>query len=71
MDAGGCETPIGFIYNVDMYVLEYQPVLDEYWFPKFKEMTEEQCDYTARTFNNVVLEYQIKWYVNKEKVIAR
>jgi len=71
MDAGGTETPIGFIYNVDMYVLDYQPVLDEYWLPRFKEMTEEQCDYTARTFNNVVVEYHIKWYVNKEKVSTR
>ena len=34
-------------------------------------MSEEQCDYTARTFNNVVSEYHIKWYVNKEKVCTK
>lgn len=71
MDAGGCETPIGFIYNVDMYVLEYKPVLDEYWMPQFKQMTEEQCEHAARTFSNVISEYHIKWCVNKKTVTQR
>jgi len=71
MDAGGCETPIGFVYNVDMYVLDHRPVLDEYWIPKFQNMTEEQCEYTARTFNNVITEYHIKWIVNKKDVAVR
>jgi SAM-dependent methyltransferase len=71
MDAGGCETPIGFIYNVDMYVLEHQPVLDEYWGPQFQNMSEEQCEHAARSFNNVIIEYHIKWIVNKENNIKR
>lgn len=71
MDAGGCETPIGFIFDVDMYVLDHRPVLDEYWMPRFQSMSEEQCEYTARTFNNVVIEYHIKWFVNKENVVGR
>lgn len=71
MDAGGCETPNGFIYDVDMYVLSYTPVLDEFWLPRFKEMTEEQCEYTARTFNNVITEYHIQWVVNKMDVATR
>lgn len=71
MDNGGCETPIGFIYDVDMYVLEHMPVLDSYWMPQFQNMTEEQCEHAARTFNNVILEYQIKWFVNKENITTR
>lgn len=71
INAGGCETPIGFIYNVDMYVLDHRPVLDTYWIPQFQNMTEEQCEHAARTFNNVILEYQIKWYVNKENITQR
>lgn len=71
MDAGGCETPIGFIYDVDMYVLEHFPVLDDYWKPQFHQMSEEQCAHAARTFNNVIVEYHIKWFVNKENVTVR
>jgi SAM-dependent methyltransferase len=71
MDAGGCETPIGFINEVDIYVLEHWPILDDYWKPRFQEMSEEQCEHTARTFNNVVIEYHIKWMVNKENESTR
>jgi len=71
MDNNGCETPLGFIYDVDMYVLEYTPVLDQYWITQFQNMSEEQCEYTARTFNNVVSEYHIKWFVNKQNCVTR
>lgn len=71
MDAGGCETPIGFIYNVDMYVLEYTPVLDSSWMQEFQNMTQEQCEHAARSFNNVITEYHIKWVVNKENTAHR
>lgn len=71
MDAGGCETPLGFICDVDMYVLSFTPVLDEFWRAQFQNMSEEQCDYAARTFNNVVTEYHISWMVNKENVATR
>ena len=71
MDAGGCETPIGFINEVDIYVLEHWAILDDYWKPRFQEMSEEQCEHTARTFNNVVIEYHIKWMINKENESTR
>lgn len=71
MDAGGCETPIGFIYGVDMYVSEYTPVLDEYWMPQFQNMSNEQCDHAARTFDNVIVEYHIKWVVKKQGSVER
>ena len=71
MDAGGCETPIRFINDVDMFVLNHMPVLDEFWIPQFQQMSEEQCEYTARTFNNVIIEYHIQWMVNKESQTTR
>jgi ubiquinone/menaquinone biosynthesis C-methylase UbiE len=70
--AGGCETPIGLINNVDMRVLNFSPVLDEYWQKQFQQMTEEQCEHAARSFNNVINEYHIQWVVYKdESVIDR
>ncbi len=71
MDAGGCETLIGFINNVDMFVLNHMPVLDDFWLPQLQQMSEEQCEYTARTFNNVIIEYHIQWMVNKESQTTR
>lgn len=71
MDSGGCETPLGFICDVDMYVVDHRPVLDEYWIPQFQHMSEEQCEHAARTFNNVISEYHIKWFINKENVAQR
>ena len=71
MDSGGCETPLGFIYDVDMYVLDHKPVLDGYWIQQFQQMSEEQCEHTARTFNNVISEYHIKWCINKENITTR
>ena len=63
----GCETPIGLINDVDIRVINFMPVLDEYWQKEFQQMTEKQCDYAARTFNNVILEYQIQWVVFKDE----
>lgn len=71
MDAGGCETPNGFIYDVDIYVLDYKPTLDDYWLPKFQTMTEEECEHAARTYNNVILEYHIICKVNKSNSVTR
>lgn len=71
MDAGGCETPIGFINNVDIRVVDYTPLLDEYWMSKFQQISNEECDHIARSFNNVIIEYHIKWMINKENNIER
>lgn len=71
LDSDGCETPLGFIYDVDMFVLDHKPVLDQYWIAQFQNMSEEQCEHTARTYNNVIFQYHIKWCVNKENVTKR
>lgn len=70
LDAGGCETPIGFIYNVDLVVLEHKFTLDSYWQEQFQNFTEEQCEHAARSFNNVILEIEIKLLVNKDESIS-
>jgi hypothetical protein len=69
MDNGGCETPIGFINDVDLIVVDHSFILDEYWQKQFQEMTEEQCEHAARSFNNVILEINIKLLVNKDESI--
>ena len=67
LDANGCETPLGFIYDVDLYVADHTFVLDEYWREQFKNFSDEQCEHTARTFNNVILEIGIKLMVKKDE----
>jgi ubiquinone/menaquinone biosynthesis C-methylase UbiE len=72
LEAGGCETPLGFIYNVDLIVVEHNFILDEYWKPRFQTYTEEQCEHAARSFNNVIVEIEMKVLVNKnESIINR
>lgn len=71
LDNGGCETPLGFINDVDIRVISFTPVLDPYWATKFQTMSNEECDHVARTFNNVITEYHIQWQVNKEDNITR
>lgn len=70
LDAGGCETPIGFIYDVDLSVVEHKFTLDSYWQEQFQNFTEEQCEHAARSFNNVILEIEIKLLVNKDESIS-
>ncbi|MEI6420605.1 MAG: methyltransferase domain-containing protein [Lentisphaerota bacterium] len=69
LDAGGCETPLGFIYNVDLVVVDHNFILDEYWQKQFQNFSEEQCEHAARSFNNVILEIGIKLLVNKDESI--
>jgi SAM-dependent methyltransferase len=68
--AGGCETPLGFIYDIDMYVLNHTFILDDYWRQQFQNFSEEQCEHAARSFNNVILEIGIKLFVNKNESIV-
>lgn len=65
MEAGGCETPLGLIYNVDLEVIDHTFILDSYWQPQFQSFSEEQCEHVARSFNNVILEIDIRWMVKK------
>jgi len=70
LEAGGCETPLGFIYNIDLIVVEHNFILDEYWKPRFQTYTEEQCEHAARSFNNVIVEIGMKVMVNKNESIS-
>lgn len=66
LNAGGCETPLSLIYKVNFVVVHHSFVLDEYWKPQFQNFTNEQCEHAARTYNNVILEIDIKLQVVKE-----
>ncbi len=62
---GGSQTPLGIIHAVNLKVVEFQFSLDPYWQPRFQQMTEEECEHVARSFNNVITEIHIKWQVIK------
>lgn len=68
--AGGCETPLGYINDVDIMVTDHTYVLDDYWRPLFQNFTEEQCEHAARSFNNVILEIGIKLLVIKNESLS-
>ena len=70
LDNDGRETPLGFIYNVDLDVVEHNFILDPYWQQQFQNFTEEQCEHAARSFNNVIVEIVIKLKVNKDESIS-
>lgn len=70
LDSGGCETPLGFINDVDLVVVEHKFTLDSYWQAQFQNFTEDQCEHAARSFNNVILEIEIKLLVNKDESIS-
>jgi hypothetical protein len=61
----GSETPLGLIHDVNLKVVDYTFILDEYWKPKFAQMREEECEHVARSFNNVITEILIKLLVIK------
>lgn len=71
LDAGGCETPIGFINDVDIFVESYNFELDGYWKPKFQQMTEEECEHVARSMSNVILEIEMTLRVVKNNSVKR
>lgn len=63
----GSETPLGFIYNIDLQVISYDFILDPYWQTIFQQYTEEQCEHAARSFNNVIQEIHIMVKVIKDE----
>lgn len=68
LENNGCETPLGFINNINLIVTEHTFVLDEYWQSKFQQMSEEECEHIARSMNNVILEIKIKLKVDKNPI---
>jgi ubiquinone/menaquinone biosynthesis C-methylase UbiE len=67
IERGGCETPLGFIYGIDLEFVNLNYVLDGYFQQMFKTLTQEQCEHVVRTCNNVILEIQIKMVVVKDE----
>lgn len=65
-EAGGCETPIGLIYGPNLEVIDYTFVLDPYYQQMFQTLSNEQCDFIARSQNNVILEIVMKVLVVKQ-----
>ena len=63
--AGGCETPLGFIHNVDFECVGLDYVLDPYFQQVFKNLQQHECEQIVRTCNNVILEIKIKMMVMK------
>ena len=63
----GCETPLSYIYNIDLEVVSYNFQLDPYWEQQFRTMSEEECEHAARSFNNVIQEIQINLIIIKEE----
>jgi len=70
LDNNGCETPLGFINDIDLVVVEHSFILDQYWQSKFQQMTEEECEHIARSMNNVISEICIKMKVVKNESIS-
>ena len=66
-DPNGRETPLGLIYKIDLEVIHYTFNLDPYWQQRFQQMTEEECEHVARSFNNVITEIIIQVMVNKDE----
>ncbi len=55
----------GLKLDVDFEIVEYDFVVDGYWKPRFKEMTQEQINEVSRNFNNVYEETHMKLMVIK------
>lgn len=66
-ETNSSETPLGIIHNVNFKVVDYKFLLDPYWETKFKSMSQEECDYVARSFNNVIAEILINLMVIKDE----
>ena len=62
---GGCETPLGLIYDVNFKVIHHTFILDPHWKTKFQQLSNDECEHIARSFNNVISEIIIKLMVIK------
>lgn len=63
--AGGCETPLGFIYDIDLEFVHLDYVLDSYFQKMFQAIPNEQAEHIVRTCNNVIIEIHMKLMVVK------
>lgn len=67
IENGGSETPLSYIYNVNFKVVDHIFILDPYWKPRFEQLSNEECEHIARSFNNVISEIFIKLVVIKDE----
>lgn len=56
----GSSSGFGLKLNVDFEIIEYDFIVDDFWKPRFKEMTQEQINEVSRNFNNVYGETHMK-----------
>lgn len=61
----GSSSGFGNKLDIDIEIIEYDFIVDDYWKPRFKQMTQEQIAEVSRNFNNVYSETHIKMIVNK------
>lgn len=59
IEAGGCETPIALIHDVDFEMTKFDFNLDPFYVKVFQEFENHECDFIARSQNNVVMEIQM------------
>jgi SAM-dependent methyltransferase len=67
IEAGGCETTLGLIHDVDFEVVHVDYVLNPFYQRLFQTITNEQCDYIVQSNNNVIQEIIMKVSVNKNE----
>lgn len=55
-------------YDVDFELITYDFVLDPYYIPIFQKISEQECEFIARSQNNVIMEITMKLMVIKNDI---
>lgn len=66
IELGGNVTTVALQNNVDFELITHEFKLDPYYLPIFQKATEEECEFIARSQNNVIVEITMKLMVIKE-----
>ena len=65
MEASGCESTLGIMYDVDFEVIDIDYVLNPFYHKLFQTIPNEQCDFIVQSQNNVIQEIIMKLMVIK------
>lgn len=65
---GGGESTLALQYDVDFELLTHDFQIDPYYRPIFQKATEQECEFIARSQNNVIVEIQMKLMVIKNDI---
>lgn len=65
--AGGCESTLGLMHDVDFEVVHVDYVLNPFYQRLFQQLSNEQCDYIVQSQNNVIQEIIIKMIAVKNE----